>query len=305
MNFKSLYKAANNELETNKEKALEQIFLKAEGQSPSPKKYRFYRTPAVAAACAAVFILCFGAVNHFSDFTDEKNTTLDSNTVKNIIEADKAEIKGDVSSPSAGGGAGGETEEIAVPENTAAAPPAKNNSDEKQDEKKEFYKEEKVEISETDVLEAEPNKEEVPLKSMPSAEASSNSETAEEDGEDLSLSENPDDMAQSIYAESAESYSAGGGMRDGGSSGVMMNKIASLPLTVNATCLSYSGGELTLNDSVYGKITVHLDETTDIFTVDGKKIKASEIKTGALLTVTYSKPPENGGANITKIVIHD
>ena len=242
MNFKSLYKAANNELETNKEKALEQIFLKAEGQSPSPKKYKFYRTPAVAAACAAVFILCFGAVNHFSDFTDEK---------------------------------------------------------------KEFSKEEKVEISETDVLEAEPNKEEVPLKSIPSAEASSNSETAEEDGEDLSLSENPDDMAQSIYAESAESYSAGGGMRDGGSSGAMMNKIANLPLTVNATCLSYSGGELTLNDSVYGKITVHLDETTDIFTVDGEKIKASEIKTGASLTVTYSEPPENGGANITKIVIHD
>ena len=319
MNIKKLYKAANNEISTNKEKALAEIFRKADIASSVPKKSGAYRFSVTVAASLAAILICYSAVNRFILPADDKNTALKSNLTESLIdEKTQPDDKGyTASEKSENFKASDDTEKTNTVKEDKGKPVLNN---EKTVNGQNVRKEKKAEIvsekSEADTAaenvqtdkageEALPFAASVPVKQETEKEKDVSSESFEEKAVPENVDEYDDGAVYEKKSIPSMEASSGGGASQSVKSknSTAMNRAVDLPLDVTVSCVSISGSVITVNDPIYGTVSADIRNAV-ILNSDGENAELSDIKSSAELKVTYVSQPLGGKAEICKIIIN-
>ena len=314
MNIQKLYKAANNEICTGKEKALEEIFKKADTASSVPKKAGVYHLPVTVAASLAAILICYSAVNRFILPPDDKNTALKSDLTESIIDEKEQsdEKEHAVSEKSESVETAGDKDKINTTKEDKGMP-AVNNA--KTENVQTAVKEEKTEPEKTvsenteaDTAEEgsraddKAGEEALTFAASAPVEQETEKNISSDSLKEEAAPENTDEYdGGTVYEE--KSISASGASRSAqGKNSAVMSKGAELPLDVTVSCVSVNGDVITVNDPIYGTVSGDIKSAV-LLKADGEKAELSDIKSGADLKITYVSRPSGGKAEICKIII--
>ena len=336
MKLKTLYKAANNEIYTDKERALEGIFQKTEADLSvkARKKPAPIRTATAVAASAAAVIICFGAVSRFISAPENETAAL-KNSTEGITETDENSLKGkkeyalndDEKAALAAHGAesaktgSAKTESTnSGSENTESAKTESANTESTKTEsaKTGSTKTEstnsgsantgstKTESAKTESANTESeNTESAKTESTNSGSADNGSKEAEPaeifaavrvQEEEAAEESLRDEMTDGAYTEKKAAAAGNAG------GGAAVSRAAGLSLAASVEVISVNGSVIKISDPAYGTLTADI-KAAELKFEDGETAKTADIKSGARLNIVYASPPSEGKAEIRKITV--